>query len=719
MSKIAFGQAVLTDDYYISNSVPKEYSETSSGRLDRIFRKFSSETDNSFEKVNEDYESFVYESNYYLEKLNKSGYVFFDDEIGQYLNKIKDHILQDNPERSNIKVYLTKSPVLNAYTNDFGAIYVNLGALAKVNSVYELYALIAHESSHILNKHTHKSKEFLLENKESDDWELDQEASELKKHSYSRKNEFEADIFGFELLHKANVDLSKCSSLFNTLRYNQNPCFEGEVDLRLLTGSDTSLYSYFQSVYTNLKEYRSYRSDTLIVDDTLSTHPSVLKRQKAIQEFINEHSTPSYADLDHIEFQRIQNIGRWLLVNSYIEEGDFISGLEHVLKLRGRYPDNETLIKAQGKLLTLLTQQSYQLTPFNQFLDPNGSATSDTNFLKFREFILTLNSYEKNILGLFSIKELKRRVDVTYLNRCQQYLTQFLYKYNRELFNYNSELQLKKSIAATELSVNTQKLFYNITEYEKEYYDSIVGKIGLILIKLRSSEDCIAIVQYFLREFVFSNVELGYVADYKSRRELYEQALPYNDFNVTMDPELAIIKYFRGQFNKTTDFDKSEHTTLVQTTNYFLNKKKRKYTLDHKKSLVLESEMYEVFQNYLKANLNLSNSGYSKMSMSDIHDHYCLQIWGAECYQFNDLLYSKVDEQIQRISRDRGLKYLLFNINLGSSKRGFFGKHIIYSYVFYFDIQKNGIVGISKIASKQKPQTQHFKQLFHVSSLKL
>lgn len=113
----------------------KEYSPiVSKGLLPEIFTKSATEkTYEEYQKIEKksknktDQKQFYLESNFYLDRVIKSGLILFNDTISQFVNSVLDEILKTKPElRNHLKIYVVKSDVVNAYCFDNGIILVNM-----------------------------------------------------------------------------------------------------------------------------------------------------------------------------------------------------------------------------------------------------------------------------------------------------------------------------------------------------------------------------------------------------------------------------------------------------------------------------------------------------------------------------------------------------------------------------------------------------------------
>ena len=69
-------------------------------------------------------------SNYFLRDLLLSGDVLVNDPLGNYVNRVADELLKNDPElRKQIHIYVIKSPHVNAHAFDKGFIFINVGLL--------------------------------------------------------------------------------------------------------------------------------------------------------------------------------------------------------------------------------------------------------------------------------------------------------------------------------------------------------------------------------------------------------------------------------------------------------------------------------------------------------------------------------------------------------------------------------------------------------------
>ncbi|MEG2071341.1 MAG: M48 family metallopeptidase, partial [Bacteroidales bacterium] len=92
--------------------------------------------------------------NYFLRDMFLNGKILYGNKLNNYVNTVTDHLLKEYPAlRKEVRIYILKSPVVNAYATENGIFLINLGLLAQVSNESELAFIIAHEISHYAENH--------------------------------------------------------------------------------------------------------------------------------------------------------------------------------------------------------------------------------------------------------------------------------------------------------------------------------------------------------------------------------------------------------------------------------------------------------------------------------------------------------------------------------------------------------------------------------------
>ena len=279
-------------------------------------------------KTKRDKEYFYYESNFYIDKLLRSGKVVFNNELYNYVNKVADHILQEAlPDlKGKIKIYPVKSPVVNAYATDRGIIFINTGLLAYLQNEAQLAFVISHEIAHYVKRH---NVNFYITSKKIDREKNDysslsnEEAKVIEKNTFSREQEVEADNDGIELFSKTSYSASEAVSTMEMLRF-ADLAFDYKTPFK----KDFLELSYlkFPDIFFDDKILPAFE-DTALKEEE-KTHPSIESR---IANINIKHVTGGNKKfiVSEEQFQSIKQICLHEQLIQLIKYRDFIPALYH------------------------------------------------------------------------------------------------------------------------------------------------------------------------------------------------------------------------------------------------------------------------------------------------------------------------------------------------------------------------------------------------------
>lgn len=89
------------------------------------------------------------------EKLEKSGKVYDDPLLEEYLSRLADRLVGDEAKEAGgpgIRVTVFRDPTLNAFAMPNGRVYVHTGLLARVENEAQLAMILGHELTHVTNR---------------------------------------------------------------------------------------------------------------------------------------------------------------------------------------------------------------------------------------------------------------------------------------------------------------------------------------------------------------------------------------------------------------------------------------------------------------------------------------------------------------------------------------------------------------------------------------
>jgi beta-barrel assembly-enhancing protease len=159
------------------------------------------------------------------QELLQRGLLLNDAEASAYLDRIGKRLQPAIPQGPAIRYFILKDPAINAMAFPNGNIYLHVGLLAKLESEDQLALVLAHETAHVVQRHSYKGK-------------LDRHNSVVAAHvadlllagtgiaylpfaldiaSFSREQEKEADLCGLEYMAGQGYDLEHSLQVFDKL----------------------------------------------------------------------------------------------------------------------------------------------------------------------------------------------------------------------------------------------------------------------------------------------------------------------------------------------------------------------------------------------------------------------------------------------------------------------------------------------------------------------
>lgn len=270
-------------------------------------------------------EQFLLQSTFVIRELLQSGKVLFNDPLTVYCNQMKDFLLRDNEAvRKKIRIYVVKSPAVNAFATTDGILFVNVGLLAHLTNEAQLAFVLCHEIQHYIKQHP------INERVETDRMDRNQTLARgtsledrlLAKNQYSRELETEADELGLELYLTTPYSIMALDEAFDILQYSHLPFSKVEFDK-----------GFFQT--SNLVWPETYWLDSVTpisprdeFDEVRSTHPSIKDRRANIWKRageVAEEGRIKFMQKSEAEFAEILKLAQfemtwWLLDLRHYEE---------------------------------------------------------------------------------------------------------------------------------------------------------------------------------------------------------------------------------------------------------------------------------------------------------------------------------------------------------------------------------------------------------------
>lgn len=295
-------------------------------------------------KDNKNAHKFLQSTHLTARRTFQSGKVLFGDTLTNYVNKVADKLLENDPIlRKEIRIYVHNSPYVNAFAFHQGIVMINTGLIAKANSEEDLAFTIGHEIGHYIQRHSFNS---YLANREEVRKSRDLSYKEKLDSvlSRSRKHEFESDSIGVEMLKNSNYSCSRVQNSLELLHYSYLPIKNTPFPADFFnTESFVIPHCFFLKSVNEISPIETPNSDINL------THPNVLRRiEKTNSMLTNNCSQKDVMDNDN-EFQYIKTVAQFEYINTLLENHHYAETIYSAFALMQDHPQNKFLLRAINK----------------------------------------------------------------------------------------------------------------------------------------------------------------------------------------------------------------------------------------------------------------------------------------------------------------------------------------------------------------------------------
>lgn len=284
-------------------------------------------------------DQFILESNFEIDALLLSGKVIFNDPMSDYVNKVADKILANDPAtRSKLRFYILKSPYVNASATNQGIIFINIGLLAQIENEAQLAFILSHEIIHYKNKHSinHALEADRIEKGKGSYKSFSNNEKLLANRVFSKEQETEADKQGLAVFMKSQYSTEHLIGVYDVLKYAYLPFDDIDFDKSFLENNSYKLPETFvlkETAPINTKDQE---------DNPKSTHPSIKARREMTQEEIAKSDNTGKSDylVSKAQFDQMRIIARFELSRLYLLNRSYEAGLYNSYMLLKKYPNN-------------------------------------------------------------------------------------------------------------------------------------------------------------------------------------------------------------------------------------------------------------------------------------------------------------------------------------------------------------------------------------------
>jgi len=229
----------------------------------------------------------LHQTNEIDQQIESEGSLYTDSKLTDYVSAVGNDVLpQGLPDPLSVKwqFHVLRDPVPNAFALPNGSIYVNTGLLALLENEAQLASVLAHEETHVLNRHAYLEnrkyrKKALAGNILSGVLGTNVPAVILEStlYGYSRELEKEADLRAVTATNDANYSTEE---MIAALKLLDSPY---EVDLS----------QHFYQDHPRLKDRIGYVSDAIEDTHARTPHPLVEEeRYFAATEQVSRDNIP-------------------------------------------------------------------------------------------------------------------------------------------------------------------------------------------------------------------------------------------------------------------------------------------------------------------------------------------------------------------------------------------------------------------------------------------
>lgn len=272
-------------------------------------------------------------------RLRNGGTVFRDQQVEAYIESLADRMLGDQLDHLGITLdfVLVADPVLSAWAYPYGTIGVHSGLLARMDNEAQFAAILSHEISHFLQRHSYRE---MLQAKTQGkvakglgflaglalakgtgtldsgvmDWAGDLWQN-LATSGYSQDNEYVADEEGLALMTRAGLPIGEALPAFQALAEN---AVYGAADPRKMWSSHPRLEDRLKSLDKDIKSAKRKKGYV----EAAAPDPLVYYRGIASVLLLNAR-----LDIQERQFERARaGLKKYLLVHPDDPQAHYLLG---------------------------------------------------------------------------------------------------------------------------------------------------------------------------------------------------------------------------------------------------------------------------------------------------------------------------------------------------------------------------------------------------------
>ncbi len=366
-----------------------------------------------YDDVNKEFEKDINSGEYLSDKR-------YTTEVDQVIAKLSIK----NPQiPGNIRYFLTRDLSLNAASLGNHNILINLGTFYYLDNEQQLAAILAHEISHIMLEHTHKTclmktgnmndeaKAHVSEIRQENSGKSEKAWSKVKQllykqSNYNRNQEYEADSLGYQLYKNAGyvkneyINSLRLLDLYDSIKPMGVKAETYQTVFNL--PSQPFNQEWMKMENFNGYDYSKYREKFNL--DSLSHHPKTLDRINKLKNSYPELSGDTAKAVCSSEFEKIRELTRISQASCLEYDEEYGLGVYICLLYLQKNQETEYYKHWLGEFFNKIyeARKHYTLNRYVDRVDPKNHSLSYQQFLNF---IWNLNLNEiKNIADYYKTK---------------------------------------------------------------------------------------------------------------------------------------------------------------------------------------------------------------------------------------------------------------------------------------------------------------------------
>lgn len=301
-----------------------------------------------------------------LVKMFRTEQIVNDTLLETYVTRVLNNLLAKNAFDKNRarKVFILRSPFVNAICYGRGIYFVTTAMLGRVYSEDQLAFALAHELAHDALEHVQqrikREADIQLAKKSNDQLRkiiagtIDAEdIEEYRKlvygvSRYTRAREMEADSLGFIFFTRAGYRADQAVELIDVLEHWQKPKYPLGAELFLPFDSENyplQLYWFNE----RLSVFSNERSSYLWERDSVHSHPAYQMRKDRLVQYPVEDGEGVMAEQS--QFEDVAARAEFEAMENAFLFRQYDRAMFSALQLINRYPDNTYLVSRIGVML--------------------------------------------------------------------------------------------------------------------------------------------------------------------------------------------------------------------------------------------------------------------------------------------------------------------------------------------------------------------------------